>query len=163
MEVKYELRYSRSLGNDSEETLVWGSNRGDSGIDVKCPREIMVHARSQEKIKLGVRCSVIKQTSLKLQCGEFCTSEPVSFLMLPRSSISKTPLRMSNSVGLIDAGYRGEIMAVVDNISDHDYIVSEGSRLFQIVNAELKPFDKVAEDNLSETDRGDGGFGSTGK
>ena len=39
---------------------------------------------------------------------------------MPRSSISKTPLRMSNSVGLIDGGYRGEIMASVDNISDDD-------------------------------------------
>ncbi len=163
MDVKYELRYSRVHGNESEETLVWGSNRGDSGVDLKCPYEITVHARSQEKIRLGVRCSVVKRTSLKLQYGEFFTSEPVSFLMLPRSSISKTPLRLANSIGLIDAGYRGELMAVVDNISDHDYIVSEGSRLFQVVNAELKPFDKVTEDNLSETDRGDGGFGSTGK
>ena len=163
MEVKYELRYSRAVGNETEEVLVWGSNRGDSGVDIKCPREIVVHARSQEKIKLGVRCAVIKRSSLKLPNSEFCTSEPVSFLMLPRSSISKTPLRLANSVGLIDAGYRGELMAVVDNISDHDYIVREGSRLFQIVNPELKPFDRVGEENLSETDRGDGGFGSTGK
>ena len=42
---------------------------------------------------------------------------PTSYMLVPRSSISKTPLRMANSIGIIDAGYRGEIMAAVDNIS----------------------------------------------
>ena len=66
---------------------------------------------------LGVHCSVLKTTSLSYPKGEnFTTLEPCSFLLLPRSSISKTPLRLSNSVGLIDAGYRGELQAPVDNI-----------------------------------------------
>ena len=155
--------YSRAVGNNSDEIMTHGSNRGDSGVDVRCPVETVIPARGQAKIKLGIRCCVIKRTSIKLPSSEFCTTEPVSYLMLPRSSISKTPLRLSNSIGLIDAGYRGEIMASVDNISDKDYVVEKGSRLFQLVNAELKPFYNVKEEDLSETDRGDGGFGSTGK
>ena len=81
---------------------------------------------------------------------------------MPRSSISKTPLRLCNSVGLIDAGYRGEIMAAVDNIKKEDYTIEYGARLFQIVAMDGSPltFELVSE--LSKTKRGFDGFGSTG-
>jgi dUTP pyrophosphatase len=70
---------------------------------------------------------------------------------------------MSNSIGLIDAGYRGELIAVVDNISDDNYLIKEGTRLFQIVNPSLTSFSRIEiMDNLTETERGTGGFGSTG-
>ena len=83
-------------------------------------------------------------------------------MLLPRSSISKTPLRLSNSVGLIDSGYRGVIQAPVDNISDEDYVIEEGTRLFQIVNSPLETFKDIEiVDTLGDTDRGEGGFGST--
>ena len=81
---------------------------------------------------------------------------------MPRSSISKTPLRLCNSIGLIDAGYRGEIMAAVDNIKDEDYIIDYGQRLFQIVAMDGSPLSFELVDTLSQTDRGAGGFGSTG-
>ena len=82
---------------------------------------------------------------------------------MPRSSISKTPLRLANSVGLIDAGYRGEIMAAVDNIKDIPYKVEVGQRLFQIVAMDGSKinFDLIYE--LSQTSRGSDGFGSTGQ
>jgi len=56
-----------------------------------------------------------------------------AYYLFPRSSISKTPLRLANSIGLIDGGYRGEIVAMVDNIYDEDYEVKEGERYFQLV------------------------------
>ena len=82
---------------------------------------------------------------------------------MPRSSISKTPLRLCNSIGLIDAGYRGEIIAAVDNIKEQSYKINVGERLFQLVamNGSEINFELVSE--LTETDRGTGGFGSTGK
>ena len=85
------------------------------------------------------------------------------YFLMPRSSISKTPLRQCNSVGLIDGGYRGEIMAAVDNIKDEPYTVEPGQRLFQLVAMDGSPihFELVSE--LTETGRGEGGFGSTGK
>ena len=52
---------------------------------------------------------------------------------MPRSSISKTPLRLANSIGLIDGGYRGEIMACCDNIKDYEYTIEKGQRLFQLL------------------------------
>ena len=85
-----------------------------------------------------------------------------SYYLYPRSSISKTPLRMSNSVGIIDAGYRGEIIAKVDNLSNDDYKIEKGTRLFQICDASLEPIELRIVDKLSETTRGVGGFGSTG-
>ena len=81
---------------------------------------------------------------------------------MPRSSISKTPLRQCNSIGLIDAGYRGEIMAAVDNIKDKPFTLETGQRLFQLVAMDGSPIHFELVDELTETDRGEGGFGSTG-
>ena len=90
-------------------------------------------------------------------------NEPMCFYMYPRSSISKTPLRLANSVGIIDSGYRGELQAPVDNFSCQKYIVEEGQRLFQICSGDLTPFYNIKiVDSLDQTDRGAGGFGSTG-
>ena len=83
-------------------------------------------------------------------------------MMIPRSSIVNTPLRMANSIGLIDAGYRGELIAVVDNCSDEPYEVKCGSRLFQLVGRSLLPFQWTAVEQLPDTERGNDGFGSTG-
>ena len=85
-----------------------------------------------------------------------------AYWMLPRSSISKTPLRLANSVGLIDAGYRGPIMAAVDGM----YTVSQNERLFQLASPDLLPWDEVrvvSEIPGGATARGEGGFGSTGR
>ena len=99
-------------------------------------------------IKLGISCE---------------PKDGKAYYLMPRSSISKTPLRMSNSIGLIDGGYRGEIMASCDNIKDYTYKVEKGQRLFQIVSPDLSPIDYSLVDTLTDTTRGKGGFGSTGK
>lgn len=83
-------------------------------------------------------------------------------LIFPRSSISKTGLRLSNSVGVIDSGYRGEIMVKFD-IIEGDKAYSLGDRICQLV---ILPYPQVVLNNVAElstTDRGEGGFGSTGK
>ena len=82
---------------------------------------------------------------------------------MPWSSISKTPLRMSNSIGLIDGGYRGEIVAMCDNIKTVEYKVEKGQRLFQLVATDSSPIHYELVEELNETTRGSGGFGSTGK
>ena len=87
----------------------------------------------------------------------------ISYFLMPRSIISKTPLRLANAVGLIDAGYRGEIMAAVDNIKDIPYKVEIGQRLFQIVAMDGSSIRFDISDSLSDSSRGAGGFGSTGK
>ena len=93
---------------------------------------------------------------------------PNPFLILPRSSTgSQTPLRLANSVGLIDEGYRGELLVCVDNHSDFDFVLPQGGLFFQLCAQDYIPFAKVVlVDSLndlpaSRDSRGAGGFGST--
>jgi dUTP pyrophosphatase len=122
-------------------------HQGDAGLDLFITKDQVIDPGSTAKIHLGISCE---------------NMEMKPYLLMARSSISKTPLRLSNAVGLIDAGYRGEIMAAVDNIKDSSYRLEKGQRLFQLVsmNGESIHFDLV--DTLSDTSRGKGGFGSTG-
>ena len=86
------------------------------------------------------------------------------YYIYARSSISKTPLRLANNQGIIDAGYRGELMVALDNIIPKTWVLWPGSRLLQTCKPDLSPFKVwiVAED-FEETKRGAGGFGSTGR
>ena len=84
-------------------------------------------------------------------------------LLFPRSSIGiKTCLRMANSVGVIDSDYRGTIHAMYENIFCVPHHINQGDRIAQgiIVPIPKVEFEEVEE--LSTTERGDGGFGSTG-
>jgi len=123
----------------------------DAGFDLYCPDQLLIEPKETTLIKMGIACEMTDDYL------------PTSYMLVPRSSIYKTPLRMANSIGIIDAGYRGEIMAAVDNISDEDYMVSPGDRLFQLVHPSLYPITASLAKELSDTKRGDGGFGSTGK
>ena len=123
---------------------------GDSGLDVFFTDKLIIPKKSTGYIvSLGIKCEGLKQ------------GVPISYFLYPRSSISKTPLRMSNSVGIIDAGYRGCIKVALDNMGDDDYVIDKGTRLFQICCPLLSPITLKIVDCLSETSRGEGGFGST--
>jgi dUTP pyrophosphatase len=107
--------------------------------------------------------SLLQQTSAALYDDLKGTFR--AFWLLPRSSLSKTPLRLSNSVGLIDAGYRGTLIAKVDNHGPADLAVAKNTRYFQIAAPDLLPFDDIRivdEIPGGATIRGAGGFGSTG-
>ena len=84
-------------------------------------------------------------------------------LLIPRSSCSKVDLRMPNSLGVIDSDYRGEVKAVFAASKSNPITYDIGDRVAQllIVPIELATFTEVGE--LSDTERGCGGFGSTGK
>ena len=84
-------------------------------------------------------------------------------MVLPRSSIgAKTSLRLSNSQGVIDSGYRGEVRALYDNIGDEPYQIHKGDRIAQIYVMPSYRFKAIPVDSLEDSDRGEGGFGSTG-
>ena len=87
-------------------------------------------------------------------------------LVFPRSSIRKYDLTLSNSVGVIDSGYRGELQATFNKINHHsvrkdDYKVGDRICQIMIIPHPTIEFEEVEE--LSNTERGEGGFGSTGK
>jgi len=122
----------------------------DSGYDLYCPETVLVPPHSVGTLDFKIRCSPNFQ---KLS----------GYYLYPRSSISKTPLMMANSVGIIDYGYRGNIMAKVYNTSSETYEVKKGEKLFQLCMPSLEPFSVVFVTELDSTERGTGGFGSTSK
>ena len=123
-------------------------HEGDAGIDLFIIQEQIREPGETARIHLGIACENLDQKP---------------YFLMPRSSISKTPLRQCNSIGLIDAGYRGEIMAAVDNIKQESYCLQPGQRLFQLVAIDGSAISFELTDVLTETDRGEGGFGSTGQ
>ena len=123
-------------------------HEGDAGLDVYVINKQTIDPGETALIHLQIACE---------------PADERPYLLMPRSSIGKTPLRMCNSIGLIDGGYRGEIMAVVDNIKDEAYTLEPGQRLFLLVGMDGSPIHFKLVDELSETTRGEGGFGSTGK
>jgi dUTP pyrophosphatase len=88
-------------------------------------------------------------------------------LLFPRSSVSKTDLRMANCVGVVDSGYRGEITFRY-KFEKGSYFASlkrfqEGDRIGQIVIMPYPEIELKEKENLAESERGEGGYGSTGK
>lgn len=82
-------------------------------------------------------------------------------LIFPRSSIRKYDLILSNSVGVIDSGYRGELQATFKKTGTHKYEVGDRGAQIMIIPHPTIEFQEA--ENLSNTERGEGGFGSTGK
>ena len=90
------------------------------------------------------------------------------FYVHPRSSLSKTPLRLANATGIIDAGYRGNLIGMLDcnNREDNDYTSAQFTRMLQICAPSLMPIYVEVVDSIDDlgpsTSRGGGGIGSTG-
>ena len=128
-------------------------NPGDSGIDLFMPSDLIIKAGDTIIVDLEIKCEAF--TDQDVAC---------SYLLYPRSSICRTPLRLANSVGVIDRDYRGNICAALDNIKDKDFEIKAGTRLVQICAADLSPITLSVTDTLSEpSGRGEGGLGSTGE
>ena len=121
----------------------------DAGYDLRSRVCTCVFPRDTEFIPTGV-----------------CVDIPVGYvgLLFPRSSISKTPLRMANSVGVIDSGYKGEITVPLyntDEVEIRDINLYE--RIAQLVIVPCMDLQLEVVDDLGTSERGTGGFGSTGK
>lgn len=161
---------------ETHNTKLHESQYPDSGFDLFIPFDYTDHVNGYTdnrispvtfRAPLGVKCTMTHFNQ------SFKQSSPSGYYLYPRSSIVKTPFRLANSVGIIDSGYRGEVMAVVDNIDSanndmkvciHRYMPPM-SRMFQICSPTLEPFMVrivESEEQLGLTTRGSGGFGSTG-
>jgi len=133
---------------------------GDAGVDLFFPNMVRVPKGETLLIDFEINCKMVHVHELD---DGHLFEEPTSFMLVPRSSIFRTPLRQANNIGIIDSGYRGRIMVPVDNHSSEDYIIKNGERLFQLVHPSLKPISIEIVEELDSTERGSGGFGSTGK
>ena len=126
----------------------------DSGFDLFAPFD--------EEIEGG---ALGKKVNFRIQCAAYLDEyTPTGYFAFPRSSLSKTPLRLANSVGIIDSGYRGNLMGAFDCHlpRGESYKIKKGVRLLQICSPDLQPFLVKIVDKLDDTTRGAGGFGSTG-
>lgn len=133
------------------------NREGDSGVDLYFPDDGIIPAMYNNKV-------MTSKIDFEIKCQMKLRDKPIAYILVPRSSISKTGLRMANSIGIIDSTYRGNIMAAVDNFG-HAYHVKQGERLFQIISPNLAPLKVVVlgdDEELEDTERGSGGFGSTG-
>ena len=82
----------------------------------------------------------------------------------PRSGLAiKNGITVLNTSGTIDADYRGEVKIILINLSDTDFVINSGDRVAQIVFAKCEQMEVINVETLSETERGAGGFGHTGK
>lgn len=152
----------------------------DSGFDLIVPGSLCEGERTiypaapsgrAQLVDLGVVCTLhctahSGDCSWRLcgVCSCNAVPRPRAFALYPRSSISKTPLRLANSVGVIDAGYRGNIMAALDNRGDVPFCIPAGTRLVQVCIPWFRPFAAAVHRGAPPeiTSRGAGGFGSTG-
>lgn len=130
----------------------------NAGFDLLSPTEITI---SGTKFVLDTEITC---------CMKSHDNKHLSYYLYSRSSIIKTPFRLANSVGIIDSGYRGNIKSCFDVIIGekyeiYKYEVEQYSRLVQLCSPTLKPLIIKIVDNLEDlglSDRGTGGFGSTG-
>lgn len=125
--------------------------QGDSGIDLINPMNINVDPLQVGTIDFNIQCEMID-----LQDNTYS-----SYRLVPRSSISNTSFMMSNSEGIIDAGYRGNIKAKITNISLNKNNINQFDKIFQIVSPTLEPILIKIVTKLSSSDRNNNGFGST--
>ena len=83
-------------------------------------------------------------------------------LLFPRSSVSRTSMSLANSVGVVDSGYRGEIMLKYRHVNNLNSFYKSGDRVGQLMIMPYPQFELIEVEELSTTERGEGGFGSTG-
>lgn len=126
------------------------SNPNDAGADLVARDTVWLQKGKRTLVPTGVYVEI-----------------PVGYvgILAPRSSLSKFNIIMTNSIGVIDSDYRGEIMASLMYIGENEYghTIQADERIVQLIIMPivLPSFNVVSE--LSETNRGSGGFGSTGK
>jgi dUTP pyrophosphatase len=176
-------KYKEAIKKHNEEILV--QDTFNSGFDLFCLSHRMEANQFTITIDFGVACcaELVHDTGKKHSSG---------FYLYPRSSIGKTPLRLANSVGIIDSSYRGNIKAMVDmeyflpffhfvegygngendthiecevTVNKDGFQIQQYTRLFQLCAPTLVPIyvEMVLErEMLGTTQRGSGGFGSTG-
>lgn len=128
-----------------------------AGFDISSAEDVVIKKKETYAVSTGL-CWDLKH-------GELGGNLTLAGFLLPRSGVSKkTNLRMANSVGLIDADYRGEIKVLLQNTGSRPEEIKKGMRIAQLVILPvcIPEIKEVKIEDLSETDRGAGGFGSTG-
>lgn len=118
----------------------------DAGMDVYCIEDIRIPARGDMLTGLGLACKFPKGHAL----------------LVYNKSGRATKLKLDKGAEVIDAGYRGEIHVHLFNHSDMNVIIKKGEKIAQLILVPIWAGQPIEVDDLDDTERGDGGFGSSG-
>lgn len=125
------------------------SHEGDGGVDLRARESVVVDPGTRFAMPTGVAVAV---------------PEGFAGLVTPRSGLAaRHGVTVLNAPGLVDAGYRGEIEVILANLGDEPYRVERGDRIAQLVVVPVAVQEYEIVDTLPDSDRGEGGFGSTGR
>ena len=135
---------------DPDASLPEQAHAGDAGLDLRSVMDLRVEPGERAMVRTGLAVAI---------------PEGHAGLVLPRSGLaSKHGLTLSNAPGLIDAGYRGEVVCAVVNLDREEAVsIAKGDRIAQLVIVEVPPVRPSWVDELPDSTRGEGGFGSTGR
>ena len=124
---------------------------GSSGVDLSAflNEKVVIKPNSSELIPTGLQVAIPEELEIQIR---------------PRSGLAaKESMGVLNSPGTIDSDYRGELKIILFNHGDKDFIINNGDRIAQMVLVPILKMEFEEVDNLPDTVRGQGGFGSTGK
>lgn len=121
------------------------AHSSDAGLDLYALDANYLRAGQTRVIKTGLAFEVPEGYEIQIR---------------PKSGL--TAKSIVTQLGTVDSGYRGEVMITISNLSHLDYIIEQGHRIAQAVIAKVELWTPVECDSLSESDRGDNGFGSSG-
>lgn len=138
------------IHNSSHHPLPSYATVASAGMDVRANLEQPITLQPLQ------RCLVPTGLRIELPEGYECQLRPRSGLAL------KHGISLVNTPGTIDADYRGEIGVILINLSTDPFVINDGERICQMVVTDYCHVDWTEADHLSETSRGDGGFGHTG-
>lgn len=124
---------------------------GSAGIDIRANIEEAITLNSLERVLIPTGIKMAIPSGYEVQ-------------VRPRSGLAiKHGITMLNSPGTIDSDYRGEIKVIVINLSKETYVIQPNERIAQLVLNKVEQMEFVEVEILDETERGEGGFGHTGK
>lgn len=139
------------MENNVKKTVPFYATSGSAGMDLKACLSEDVTLKPLERALIPTGISIL------LPGPEYG-----AFLFARSGLASKHGIALANSVGVIDSDYTGEIKVALVNLSNEEYTVTNGERIAQMVILEVVKADFKVTDKLDDTQRGAGGFGSTG-
>lgn len=144
------MRMQVKIINHSKHELPQYETTASAGLDVRANIEQAIELKPFE------RCLVKTGLFLEIPQGYECQVRPRSGLAF------KNGITVLNAPGTIDADYRGEVGVILINLSNENFVIQDGERIAQLVFAKFEQANWRETSTLSETERGEGGFGSTG-
>lgn len=141
--------YTLKIKKLSEEAIIPNfAHKGDAGMDLYSIEEVVIPSRETRLIKTGISIQLPKNTEAQVR---------------PRSGMAlKHSITVLNTPGTIDEGYRGEICIILINHGKEEFVVTKGMKIAQMVVKPIYDINIEEVKELDNTERGQGGFGSTG-